>query len=168
VRFFRKQDQRLEDRLRSLSAEPREEFVRDLAGSIRSSRARTPLLSRRVLVTALTSAALLIPFAAFGGIGYAAQAAKGAAQSVSKSDNKGQSNNNNQGNSNFSGSNKNDNRGDDRGGNNNGGHGDDEHGDGHHGKPDDDQYKPGKGCGDKNHEHEREHECKKPPPHDHH
>ena len=25
------------------------------------------------------------------------------------------------------------------------------------------QYKPGKGCGDKNHVHEREGECKKPP-----
>ena len=25
------------------------------------------------------------------------------------------------------------------------------------------QYRPGKGCGDKNHVHEREHECKKPP-----
>ena len=25
------------------------------------------------------------------------------------------------------------------------------------------QYKPGKGCGDKNHQHEREDECKKPP-----
>jgi len=25
------------------------------------------------------------------------------------------------------------------------------------------QYKPGKGCGDKNHSHERENECKKPP-----
>ena len=25
------------------------------------------------------------------------------------------------------------------------------------------QYKPGKGCGDKNHQHERENECKKPP-----
>ena len=25
------------------------------------------------------------------------------------------------------------------------------------------QYKPGKGCGDKNHQHEREGECKKPP-----
>ena len=28
---------------------------------------------------------------------------------------------------------------------------------------DNSQNKPGKGCGDKNHEHEREDECKKPP-----
>jgi len=27
----------------------------------------------------------------------------------------------------------------------------------------DSQYRPGKGCGDKNHVHEREDECKKPP-----
>jgi hypothetical protein len=26
-----------------------------------------------------------------------------------------------------------------------------------------DQYRPGKGCGDKNHIHSRENECKKPP-----
>ena len=25
------------------------------------------------------------------------------------------------------------------------------------------EYKPGKGCGDKNHKHDRENECKKPP-----
>jgi hypothetical protein len=28
-------------------------------------------------------------------------------------------------------------------------------------RPADDQYRPGKGCGDKNHVHERENECKK-------
>jgi hypothetical protein len=31
------------------------------------------------------------------------------------------------------------------------------------GSSSEEQYKPGKGCGDKNHEHEREDECKKPP-----
>jgi hypothetical protein len=31
-------------------------------------------------------------------------------------------------------------------------------------KPSDDQYKPGKGCGDKNHVHARENECKPPKP----
>jgi hypothetical protein len=30
--------------------------------------------------------------------------------------------------------------------------------------PSDDQYKPGKGCGDKNHVHARENECKPPKP----
>jgi hypothetical protein len=33
------------------------------------------------------------------------------------------------------------------------------------GDPAEDQYKPGKGCGDKNHVHEREHECKITPRH---
>ena len=32
-----------------------------------------------------------------------------------------------------------------------------------HSPPFGDQYRPGKGCGDKNHIHEREDECKKPP-----
>jgi hypothetical protein len=30
-------------------------------------------------------------------------------------------------------------------------------------EPAKDQYKPGKGCGDKNHVHAKENECKKPP-----
>src|SRR6476660_232002 len=140
--FFRKrQDQRMEDRLRGLSAEPRDDFVRSLATEVRSSRVRTAMRSRRVLAAVVTSGLMLIPFAAFGGVGYASQAAKSAAQSVSGG-NKG-----------------NDNAGGDNTGNGNGG--DSNKGNGN--KPDDDQYKPGKGCGDKNHEHERENECKKPP-----
>ena len=140
--FFRKrQDQGLEDRLRGLSAEPRDDFVRSLATEVRSSRVRTAMRSRRVLAAVVTSGLMLIPFAAFGGVGYAAQAAKSAAQSVS-SGNKG-----------------NDNSGDNNKGNSNAG--DNNKGNGN--SPADDQYKPGKGCGDKNHEHERENECKKPP-----
>ena len=140
--FFRKrQDQGLEDRLRGLSAEPRDDFVRSLATEVRSSRVRTAMRSRRVLAAVVTSGLMLIPFAAFGGVGYAAQAAKSAAQSVS-SGNKG-----------------NDNSGDNNKGNSNAG--DNNKGNGN--SPADDQYKPGKGCGDKNHEHEREDECKKPP-----
>src|SRR6476469_3068133 len=120
--FFRKrQDQGLEDGLRGLGAEPSDDFVRSLATEVRSSRVRTTMRSRRVLAAVVTSGLMLIPFAAFGGVGYASQAAKSAAQSVSGG-NKGNGN-----------------------------------------KPDDDQYKPGKGCGDKNHEHERDNECKKPP-----
>jgi hypothetical protein len=82
--FFRKrQDQGMEDRLRGLSAEPRDDFVRSLATEVRSSRVRTAMRSRRVLAAVVTSGLILIPFAAFGGVGYAAQAAKSAAQSVS-------------------------------------------------------------------------------------
>src|SRR6185295_12808165 len=102
---------------------------------------RTAMRSRRVLAAVVTTGLMLIPFAAFGGVGYASQAAKSAAQSVSGG-NKGNSNSGdkNKGNDNVSDNNK---------GNGN--------------TPDEDQYKPGKGCGDKNHEHERENECKKPP-----
>src|SRR3954468_23013511 len=140
--FFRKrQDQGLEDRLRDLSAEPRDEFVRSLATEVRSSRVRTAVRSRRVLAAVATSGLMLIPFAAFGGVGYAAQAAKSAAQSVS-SGNKGNDNSgaNNKGNNNSGDNNKgNSNAGDNNKGNGN--------------SPADDQYKPGKGCGDKNHVH---------------
>jgi len=160
--FFRKrQDQGLEERLRGLSAEPRDDFVRSLATEVRSSRVRTAMRSRRVLAAVVTSGLMLIPFAAFGGVGYAAQAAKSAAQSVS-SGNKGNDNSgdNNKGNSNAGDSNKgNSNSGDSNKGNSNAG--DNNKGNGN--SPADDQYKPGKGCGDKNHEHEREDECKKPP-----
>lgn len=37
----------------------------------------------------------------------------------------------------------------------------------HHGGAADHQYKPGKGCGDKNHQHDREDECKPPKPKPH-
>ena len=150
--FFRKrQNEGIEDRLRGLSAEPRDDFVRSLATEVRSSRVRSAMRSRRVLAAVVTSGLMLIPFAAFGGVGYASQAAKSAAQSVSGG-NKGNDNagSNNKGNGNGGDSNKgNSNVRDNNKGNGN--------------TPDEDQYKPGKGCGDKNHEHERENECKKPP-----
>ncbi len=133
--FFRKrQDQELEDRLRNLSAQPRDEFVRELSGHVNENRLRTTVRSRRFVAALVTSGLMLIPFVAFGGVTYAAAAAKSAVQSVAKSDNKG-------GDSKKAEDRK---KADDK-------------------KPDDDQYKPGKGCGDKNHQHERENECKKPP-----
>ena len=97
--FFRKrQDQGLEDRLRGLSAEPRDDFVRSLATEVRSSRVRTAMRSRRVLAAVVTSGLMLIPFAAFGGVGYAAQAAKSAAQSVSGGGSQSSAKTNGQGN----------------------------------------------------------------------
>jgi hypothetical protein len=148
--FFRKrQDRELEDRLRSLSAEPKDDFVRSLSTEIRKSRVHTAIRSRRLVAALVTSALMLIPFVAFGGVTYAAAAAKSAVQSVVNSDNKGGGGNNGgeakggttqQGNNQQQGNNGDNNK-----------------------KPDDDQYKPGKGCGDKNHEHDRNNECKKPP-----
>ena len=150
--FFRKrQDQRIEDRLRGLSAEPRDDFVRSLATEVRSSRVRTGVRSRRVLAAVVTSGLMLIPFAAFGGIGYAAQAAKSAAQSVSGGGSQSSAKTNGQGNA-QGGSNTQSNVNSNSNSNTPATN-----------TPDEDQYKPGKGCGDKNHEHERENECKKPP-----
>jgi len=150
--FFRKRhDEGIEDRLRRLSAEPRDDFVRSLATDVRSSRVRTAMRSRRVLAAVVTSGLMLIPFAAFGGIGYAAQAAKSAAQSVSGGGSQSSAKTNGQGNA-QGGSNTQSNVNSNSNSNTPATN-----------TPDEDQYKPGKGCGDKNHEHERENECKKPP-----
>ena len=153
MRFFRnRQDQGLEDRLRSLSSEPRDEFVRELSSEVRATRIPDAVRSRRFVAVLVTTALMIIPFVAFGGVNYAAASARSAVQSVSKSDsrgdnrgdNKGNNQSNNQGHNNNQGNNQGDNRGE---------HGDGkgEHGDGHHGRPDDDEYHHGKKCdhGDK-------------------
>lgn len=146
--FFRKrQDPGLEDRLRNLGGEPSEDFVRSLATEVRASRLRTTMRSRRVVAAVVTTGLMLIPFAAFGGIGYAAQAAKSAAQSVAKSDSKASDNKAPAPAPAASTSSAKK---------------ADEGKKVEEKKPDDDQYKPGKGCGDKNHVHTREDDCKKP------
>jgi hypothetical protein len=158
--FFRKrQDQGLEDRLRTLSAEPRDEFVRELSGHVRENRLRTTVRSRRFVAALVTSGLMLIPFVAFGGVTYAAAAAKSAAQAVGNTGN-GNSGDNNKGNNNSGDNNKGSgNSGNNNVGNNNAG----DNNKGSNNSPADDQYRPGKGCGDKNHIHDREDECKKPP-----
>ena len=121
--FFRRREDDLEDRLRSLRAEPRDEFVSELSGRVRRQRLRTAARSRRFVAALVTTCVLAIPFVAFGGVGYAGTAAKDAVQTVvNVNDNESNAD-----------------------------------------KPDKDQYRPGKGCGDKNHRHLREDECKKPP-----
>jgi hypothetical protein len=150
--FFRKQqDPKLEDRLRSLSGQPSDDFVRNLSTEVRANRLRSTVRSRRVLAAVATTGLILIPFGAFGGIGYAAQAAKSAAQSVSGGGSQSNAKTNGQGNAqggSSTQSNVNNNSNSNKPTTN---------------TPDKDQYYPGKGCGDKNHEHEREDECKKPP-----
>jgi hypothetical protein len=121
--FFSRREDDLEDRLRSLRAEPRDEFVRELSAWVRSRRLRTAARSRRFVAALVATCVLAIPFVAFGGVGYAGTSAKHALQTVVHV-NKHESNAN---------------------------------------QPDQDQYRPGKGCGDKNHIHLRENECKKPP-----
>ena len=150
--FFRKQqDPKLEDRLRGLSGEPNEDFVRNVSTEVRANRLRTTMRSRRVVAAVVTTGLMLVPFAAFGGIGYAAQAAKSAAQTVSGGGTQSSATTNGQGNAQGGSntqSNLNSNSNSNTAATN---------------APDEDQYKPGKGCGDKNHEHSREDECKKPP-----
>jgi hypothetical protein len=160
LQFFRKrQDRELEDRLRSLSAEPKDDFVRSLSTEVRKSRAHTAMRSRRLVAALVTSGLMIVPFVAFGGVSYAAAAAKSAVQSVSNTGNSNSADKN-KGNNNSGDNNKgNNNSGDNNVGNNNSG----DNNKGNNNTPDDDQYKPGKGCGDKNHEHERDNECKKPP-----
>ena len=142
-RFSRSPNKETETRLREHRPVPRPSFLAALVEEISPRSHGRAGLPRTALAAAL-SAAILGVVAAFGGVGYAASAVKGAdvtavwrlvgvshpakhhvakhhatASSralVSSKDN---------------------------------------------GK--DDQYKPGKGCGDKNHIHAREDECKKPP-----
>ena len=99
---------------------------------------------------------MLTAFAVFGGVGYTSSAVKSIdvsrlSQAVGHNGNNANSSNSASNNSQNNGNSVNA---------SNAKHGDDE------GDDDDaehDQYKPGKGCGDKNHVHERENECKKPP-----
>jgi hypothetical protein len=108
----------------------------------------------RLALAGALAVAMVTFFAVFGGVGYTTSAVQSIdvsrlAQAVGK-DNKGNNNSgdNNKGNNNSGDNNKgNNNSGDNNKGNNNG--------------PADDEYKPGKGCGDTNHVHERENECKK-------
>src|SRR5690348_12745464 len=80
--FFKGKDDGLEDRLRSLRAEPRDEFVRELSQDVRPHRIRRAASSRRFVAALVAAAVMLVPFAAFGGVGYAASAAKNAVQTV--------------------------------------------------------------------------------------
>jgi len=80
--FFRRREDDLEDRLRSLRAEPRDEFVSELSGRVRSRRIRTAARSRRFVAALVTTCVLAIPFVAFGGVGYAGTAAKHAVRTV--------------------------------------------------------------------------------------
>jgi hypothetical protein len=116
--FFRRRNDELEDRLRGLGSEPRSDLVSELSGEIRASRIPARMRTRRFAAALVATAMMLIPFAAFGGVGLAASAAKTAVHSVVNT--------------------------------------------GHHANsklgprgvsPDQDQYRPGWGCGDKNHIH---------------
>src|SRR6478672_9407632 len=79
---FFKRSEGLEDRLRSLRQEPRSDFVRELSGEIRASRVPAGMRTKRFAAALVTTALMLIPFVAFGGVSYASSAAQHAVRSV--------------------------------------------------------------------------------------
>jgi hypothetical protein len=135
--FHKRNEEGLEDRLRSLSGEPREDFVRELSGEIRASRVPAVVRSRRFVAALVTTALVVVPFVAFGGVHYAAAAAKGAAQAVS---NNGGGNGNGNGNGNANAN------GQAQGGTS-------VQSNVQQNTPAGSQYRPGWGCGDPNHDH---------------
>ena len=132
-RFWRSEYRDVEAVLRDCGPEPRAAFVTALVEDVHAQRRRPGGARRRVLAAAL-SAGMIGAFAAFGGIGYAASAVKHAANVTQIAKMVGVS------------------RGPTPASN-----GSETH------NPTFGQYRPGKGCGDKNHIHLRENECKKPP-----
>jgi hypothetical protein len=119
--FFRRQNDGLEDRLRGLGSEPRSDLVSELSGEIRASRIPARMRTRRFAAALVTTAMMLIPFAAFGGVGLAASAAQKAVHAVAHNQNQAKGKTKSQVRSQVT--------------------------------PDADQYRPGWGCGDKNHIH---------------
>jgi len=120
--FFRRRNDGLEDRLRGLGSEPRSDLVSELSGEIRASRIPARMRTRRFAAALVTTAVMLIPFAAFGGVGLAASAAQKAVHAVAHNQNQAKGKTKSQVRSQVV-------------------------------TPAVDQYRPGWGCGDKNHIH---------------
>jgi len=120
--FFRRRNDELEDRLRGLGSEPRSDLVSELSGEIRASRIPARIRTRRFAAALVTTAMMLIPFAAFGGVGLAASAAQKAVHAVAHNQNQAKGKTKAQIRS-------------------------------QRVTPAADQYRPGWGCGDKNHIH---------------
>jgi hypothetical protein len=157
-RFWKSSNHDLESELRKRRPEPRSEFLASLAADV--SRQRGNRMGARVALAGALSVVMLTIFAGLGGIGYAASAvqkakgvtkvarvvgwshakshaqpvrAKSSGTAVKKSALRS-STSRSSGGFMLAQTSK---------------------------SPADDEYKPGKGCGDKNHVHERENECKK-------
>jgi hypothetical protein len=133
-RFWRGEHDDLEAELRRYRPEPRREFLSALSADL-DRRRRRPIAVRRTAFAAAMTVVMLSVFAAFGGIGYASSAAKDAIKVTKVGKLVGVSSNNS----------------------------DPVQGGGTENNPTEGEYRPGKGCGDKNHVHLREDECKKPP-----
>jgi hypothetical protein len=132
--FWRSEYHDVEAELRSYRPEPRPSFRMALSADF-ERRMRRPKVVRRVaFVTALT-VGVLSAFAAFGGIGYASSAANSAFHVSNIERLVGISHHSPRA--------------------------DPTPGGGTANNPTEGQYRPGKGCGDKNHVHRRVDECKK-------
>jgi hypothetical protein len=154
-RFRRSANHELERELRKHRPEPRSALVSALAAEIHGDTRRRTLMPRLALAGAL-AVAMVTFFAVFGGAGYTTSAVQSIDVSrLAQAVGKGNSSSNSVNNSSSANSNNANNANNTNSTNgNNGNNGDDD-------DADDDEYKPGKGCGDKNHVHERENECKK-------
>jgi hypothetical protein len=133
-RLRRSEYREVETMLRELRPRPAAAFLTASADEVRVPQRRRGGAGRTALAVAL-SAALLAAFGALGGIGYASSAVKQAVHVTNIGKLVGASNSSPV--TPQSGS--------------------ETH------NPTFDEYRPGKGCGDKNHIHLRENECKKPP-----
>jgi ferric-dicitrate binding protein FerR (iron transport regulator) len=133
-RLRNSENRQVEAVLRECRPEPPAAFLVALVEDVQAHRRRRAAAPRRVLAVALC-AGMLGAFAALGGIGYASTAVKHAANVTNVAQIVGVS----------------------------GGPTATSNGGSETHNPTFDQYRPGKGCGDKNHIHLRENECKKPP-----
>jgi hypothetical protein len=134
MKLLRKPEYRVQTMLRECRPRPPAAFLTAHAEEVRAHRPRRGGARRTAFAVAL-SAGMLAAFAGFGGIGYASSAVKQAVDVTKVAHLVGVSN---QPAVTPQG-------------------GSETH------NPTFDQYRPGKGCGDKNHIHLRENECKKPP-----
>ena len=132
-RFWRGEYHDIEAELRRARPEPRPAFLAALGADL-DKRMRRPKAARRVAVATALTVGMLSVFATLGGIGYASSAANTAFH-VTKIERL-------IGISKHSPANPN-------------------HSTGTANNPTEGQYRPGKGCGDKNHVHVRRDECKK-------
>jgi len=145
-RFRQGEHQGIEAELRRYRPEPRPAFLTRLLADLRVQTRRPRIVRRAALVTVLT-VGLLTLFATFGGIGYASSAATSAFQvsklerlvGISHASHSAKVVKHSRLGKSGSRSIQADN------------------------PVFGDQYRPGKGCGDKNHIHLRENECKNPP-----
>jgi hypothetical protein len=156
-RFWQGEHDDVEAKLRKYRPEPRQAFLASLGANLHE-RMRRPRVARRAALVTGVTVGMLTVFAAFGGIGYASSAA-GHAMHVSNIERlvgitqNGQSA---QVSVNVSSSSRSEFRSNSRRA-----HENDDNDNDDDNNESDDEYRPGKGCGDKNHVHSRHNECKK-------